>query len=48
MLNKRTVAVVVPAYNEERQIKMVLDNISDFLDRVIVENDIYLEKYTNA
>jgi glycosyltransferase involved in cell wall biosynthesis len=39
MLNKKTVAVVVPAYNEERQIKMVLETMPDFVDRIIVVND---------
>jgi len=35
----KTVAVVVPAYNEETHIKSVLDEIPDFPDIVIVVND---------
>ncbi len=39
MLANQTVAVVVPAYNEERQIRMVLDTVPDFVDRIVVVND---------
>jgi glycosyltransferase involved in cell wall biosynthesis len=44
MLNKKTIAVVVPAYNEEKQIKMVLQTMPDFVDRVIVVNDCSTDK----
>ena len=39
MLNQKVVAVVIPAYNEETQIEMVLDTIPDFVDRVVVVDD---------
>ncbi len=39
MLNNKTVAVVIPAYNEEKQISMVLQQIPEFVDRIIVVND---------
>ena len=39
MLNNKTVAVVVPAYNEEKQISQVLVTMPDFVDRIIVVND---------
>ncbi len=39
MLNSRTIAVVVPAYNEEKQIGMVIETMPDFVDRIIVVND---------
>ena len=39
MLKNKTVAVVVPAYNEEDQIALVLDTMPDFVDRVVVVND---------
>ena len=39
MLFDKTVAVVVPAYNEEKQIKHVLETMPDFVDRIIVVND---------
>jgi len=39
MLANQTVAVVVPAYNEESQIRMVLDAVPDFVDRIVVVND---------
>ena len=39
MLNNKTIAVVVPAYNEEKQIRMVLETMPDFVDRIIVVND---------
>lgn len=39
MLDGKTVAVVVPAYNEETQIGIVIDTMPDFVDRIIVVND---------
>jgi glycosyltransferase involved in cell wall biosynthesis len=39
MLRNKTVAVIIPAYNEESQIEMVLSSIPDFVDRIIVVND---------
>ncbi len=39
MLENKTIAVVVPAYNEESQIGMVLETMPDFVDRIIVIND---------
>ena len=39
MLDNKTVAVVVPAYNEEKQIGKVIDSIPKFVDRIIVVND---------
>jgi len=35
----RSVAVVVPAYNEEKLISKTLDSMPDFVDRIIVVND---------
>jgi glycosyltransferase involved in cell wall biosynthesis len=39
MLNNKTIAVVIPAFNEERQIIQVLSTIPEFVDRLIVVND---------
>ena len=39
MLKNKTVAVVVPAYNEEKQILHVISTMPDFVDRIIVVND---------
>ena len=39
MLNNKTIAVVVPAYNEEKQIGMVIETMPDFVDRIIIVND---------
>lgn len=39
MLHNKTVAVVVPAYNEETQIGMVIESMPDFVDRIIIVND---------
>ena len=39
MLLKKTIAVVVPAYNEETQIGQVIETMPDFVDRIIVVND---------
>ena len=39
MLNDKTIAVVIPSYNESTQIEMVLDSMPDFVDRVVVVDD---------
>jgi len=40
MLLGKTVAVVIPAFNEEAQIGKVLENMPGFVDRIIVVNDL--------
>ena len=39
MLQNKTIAVVVPAYNEETQISHVIETMPDFVDRIVVVND---------
>ncbi|MBF0360819.1 MAG: glycosyltransferase family 2 protein [Oligoflexia bacterium] len=39
MLNNKTVAVVVSAFNEETQIEMVLNTMPSFVDKIVVVND---------
>lgn len=39
MLHNRTVAVVVPCYNEEKQIRRVIDTMPGFVDRIVIVND---------
>lgn len=39
MLNNKTIAVVVPAYNEEGQIAMVIETMPAFVDRIVIVND---------
>lgn len=39
MLNGKTVAVVVPCYNEETQIATVIETMPDFVDRIVIVND---------
>ena len=39
MLHNKTIAVVVPAYNEETQIGMVIEDMPDFVDKILVIND---------
>jgi glycosyltransferase involved in cell wall biosynthesis len=39
MLNNKLVAVVIPAYNEETQIGMVIETMPDFVDRIVIVND---------
>lgn len=38
-MNNKSVAVVVPAFNEETQIGMVIEEMPDFVDKIIVVND---------
>ncbi len=44
MYKDKTVAVVVPAYNEETQIGMVIETMPDFVDRIIIVNDFSKDK----
>ncbi|TFH27085.1 MAG: glycosyltransferase family 2 protein [Bacteroidia bacterium] len=39
MLNKLSIAVVIPALNEEKQLGEVIDAIPDFADYIIVVDD---------
>ena len=39
MLNNKTIAVVVPAYNEEKQIGKVIETMPEFVDRIVVVDD---------
>lgn len=39
MLHNKKVAVVVPCYNEETQIGMVIETMPDFVDRIVIVND---------
>jgi glycosyltransferase involved in cell wall biosynthesis len=39
MINNKTIAVVVPAYNEEKQIGAVIQTIPGFVDKIVVVND---------
>ncbi len=39
MIQGKTIAVTVPAYNEEKQIGMVIETMPDFVDRIVVVND---------
>ncbi len=44
MLSNKTIAVVVPAYNEEKQIGRVIETMPDFVDRIIIVNDFSKDK----
>src|SRR4051812_33359609 len=44
MLNNKTVAVIIPAYNEAKQIGVVIDTIPDFVDRIVIINDYSTDK----
>ncbi len=39
MLSNKTIAVVVPAYNEGKQIARVIESMPAFVDRIIIVND---------
>jgi len=39
MYKNNTVAVVVPCYNEGSQIKMVIETMPDFVDRIVIVDD---------
>ena len=44
MIEDKTIAVVVPAYNEETQIGTVIETMPDFVDRIIIVNDCSRDK----
>lgn len=44
MLNGKSVGVVVPCYNEGSQIEMVLREIPEFVDKIIVVDDLSIDK----
>ncbi len=44
MLSNKTIAVVVPAYNEEKQIARVIETMPAFVDRIIIVNDCSKDK----
>ncbi len=44
MINGKTVAVVVPAYNEETQIEIVIKTMPDFVDRIVIVDDCSKDK----
>jgi glycosyltransferase involved in cell wall biosynthesis len=44
MLEQKTIAVVIPAYNEESQILHVLESMPAFVDRIIVVDDFSSDK----
>ncbi len=39
MINNKTIAVVVPSYNEGKQIGEVIESMPSFVDRIIIVND---------
>lgn len=48
MIENKTIAVVIPAYNEESQIGLVLETMPEFVDRIIVVNDCSKDKTENT
>ncbi|GAA4108409.1 hypothetical protein GCM10022393_04490 [Aquimarina addita] len=48
MLNNKTIAVVVPCYNEALQISMVLDSMPSYVDRIVVVDDASKDDTTGA
>ncbi len=44
MLSNKTIAVVIPAYNEERQIGKVIETMPGFVDRIVIVNDLSRDK----
>ena len=39
MLSEKTIAAVIPCYNEESQIGHVIETLPDFIDKIIVIDD---------
>jgi len=47
MLNSKTIAVVIPCYNEESQIGFVIETMPSLVDRIIVINDCSKDETAN-
>ncbi len=47
MIQNKTIAVVVPCFNEEQQISRVIENMPDFVDRIIIVDDKSIDKTTS-
>ena len=47
MIQNKTIAVVVPCFNEEQQISRVIENMPDFVDRIIIVDDKSIDKKTS-
>ena len=39
MIKEKSISVVVPCYNEETQIEMVVNGIPDYIDKIILIDD---------
>ena len=39
MINGKNICVVVPSYNEEKQISIVIEQMPDYVDRIVIVND---------
>lgn len=48
MLEGKSIAVVVPAHNEEKQISRVIRTMPDFVDRIVVVNDCSTDQTLNV
>jgi glycosyltransferase involved in cell wall biosynthesis len=48
MYRNNTVCVIIPAYNEEKQIGQVLINIPDWVDNIVIVNDASTDKTSDV
>ena len=48
MLKNKTIAVVVPAFNEAKQIGEVIESMPDFVDRIVIVNDCSTDNTANV
>lgn len=48
MYKQQSVAAVVPAYNEETQINMVIDTMPDYVDKIVIIDDCSPDKTSEA
>ena len=48
MINKKRITVVIPAYNESKHIKNVIDSIPSFIDKIFVVNDASTDNTANV
>jgi len=44
MYKDKTISVVIPAYNEEKLIEKTIDSVPDFVDKIVVTNDVSKDK----
>jgi len=47
MYKEKIISVIIPAYNEEKLIQKTIESVPDFVDKIVVTNDVSKDKTRN-